>query len=156
MQGGERLFADVSARLSPERLAFVREDCRQCRILEFSAQSFSSSSELLSGKREKSVCSSVGFALTIVNPEVETRELLGPTDLSGAQSFCIHKTTKVVMAREYEDQFAVGILRGIFFMHLFFLIRAAPPLVSLDRRIEQPSFPDFDPSSSQGKLREDR
>lgn len=65
--------------------------------------------------------------------------------------------------------FVVAILRGILLIecnavraefglklqcstHLFFLIRAAPP-VSIDRRIEKPSSPDFDPGRALGKQR---
>ena len=47
--------------------------------------------------------SSVSLALTIVDSEVVTRELLGLADLFGAQTFRIHETTKVVVVCKDED-----------------------------------------------------
>ena len=46
--------------------------------------------------------SSVSLALTIVDSEVVTRELLGPADLSGAQTLCVHEPAEVVVVGEYE------------------------------------------------------
>ena len=46
--------------------------------------------------------SSVSLALTIINSEVVTRELLGPADLSGAQTLCVHESAEVVVVGEYE------------------------------------------------------
>ena len=51
---------------------------------------------------QKSICSSIGFTLLIIDAKVVARELLGPTDLSGAQAFCIHEATEVVVV--YEDK----------------------------------------------------
>ena len=42
----------------------------------------------------------MGLALSIIDAEVVVRELLGPTDLSEAQAFCIHEATKVVVVCE--------------------------------------------------------
>ena len=47
--------------------------------------------------------SSVSFALTIVDLEVVTRELLGPADLSGAQTLCLHEPTEVVVVDKHEN-----------------------------------------------------
>ena len=44
----------------------------------------------------------VSFALTIINSEVVVRELLGPADLSGGQTLCVHEPAEVVMVGEYE------------------------------------------------------
>ena len=46
--------------------------------------------------------SSVSLALTIVDSEVVTRELLGPADLSGAQTLRVHEPAEVVVVGEYE------------------------------------------------------
>ena len=43
------------------------------------------------------ISSSVSIALTIVDLEVVTRELLGPADLSGAQTLCLHEPAEVVV-----------------------------------------------------------
>ena len=48
------------------------------------------------------ISSSVSFALIIVNSEVVTRELLGPVDLFGAQTLCVHEPAEVVLVGEYE------------------------------------------------------
>ena len=45
--------------------------------------------------------SSVSLALTIINSEVVARELLGPVDLSGAQTLRLHEPTEVVVVGEY-------------------------------------------------------
>ena len=49
------------------------------------------------------ISSSVSFALTIIDLEVVTREFLGPADLSGAQTLCIHELLEVVMVGKQED-----------------------------------------------------
>ena len=46
--------------------------------------------------------SSVSLALTIVDSEVVTRELLGPADLSGAQTLRVHELAEVVVVGKYE------------------------------------------------------
>ena len=45
----------------------------------------------------ESICSPVGLFLTIIDPKMVSGELLGPTDLSGAQALCIHEPPKVIM-----------------------------------------------------------
>ena len=49
------------------------------------------------------ISSSVSFALTIIESEVVTREFLGPADLPGAQTLCIHESSEVVMVGKHED-----------------------------------------------------
>ena len=49
------------------------------------------------------VCSSVCFALIIINSKVVTREFLRPADLSGAQTLCIYEPTEVVIVGKYQD-----------------------------------------------------
>ena len=48
------------------------------------------------------ISSSLSFALTIVDSEVVRRELLGPADLSGAQTLRVHEPAEVVVVGEYE------------------------------------------------------
>ena len=55
------------------------------------------------GKPRQSICSCICLALAIIDSKVITRELLGPTDLSGAQALRIHESTKVILVREDED-----------------------------------------------------
>ena len=49
------------------------------------------------------VSSSIGFALTIIDSEVVTREFLSPANLSGAQTLCIHEPAEVVVVGKHED-----------------------------------------------------
>ena len=51
---------------------------------------------------KQGIGSSVSLALTIVNLEVVTRELLGLADLSGAQTVCVHEPAEVVVVGEYK------------------------------------------------------
>ena len=51
---------------------------------------------------KQGIGSSVSLALTIVDLKVVTRELLGPADLSGAQTLCVYQPAKVVVVGEYE------------------------------------------------------
>ena len=51
---------------------------------------------LLKEARE-SICSLVGLILTIIDPKMVSGELLGQTNLSGAQALCIHELPKVIM-----------------------------------------------------------
>ena len=51
----------------------------------------------------ESICSPVGLALMIINPKMISGELLGPTDLSGAQALCIHESTEVIMVGKYQN-----------------------------------------------------
>ena len=53
-------------------------------------------------KPRQSICSCICFVLTLVDLKMVSRELLGLADLSGAQSLCIHETTKVVLVCEDE------------------------------------------------------
>ena len=53
----------------------------------------------------------VSLALTLVNLEVVTRELLGPADLSGAQTLCVHKLAEVVVIGEYKH-----LMLGVFYV----------------------------------------
>ena len=47
--------------------------------------------------------SSVSLALTIVDLKVITRELLGPADLSGAQTLRVHEPAEVVVVDKHEN-----------------------------------------------------
>ena len=51
---------------------------------------------------KQGIGSSVSLALTIVDSEVVTRELLGPADLSGASTLHVYEPTEVVMVGEYK------------------------------------------------------
>ena len=53
-------------------------------------------------KSRQSICSCIYFALMVVDSKIVLRELLGPTDLSGAQIFCIHEAIKIVVVCEDE------------------------------------------------------
>ena len=44
----------------------------------------------------------MSFALIIIDLKVVTRELLGPMDLFGAQTFCVYELTEVVVVGEYK------------------------------------------------------
>ena len=59
------------------------------------------SSTLLKVLRQ-GIGSSVSLALTIIDSEVVAREFLGPADLSGAQTLCLHEPAEVVVVGEYE------------------------------------------------------
>ena len=52
------------------------------------------------GKSRQSICSRIRLALAIIDLKVITRELLGPTDLSGAQALCVHESAEVIMVRK--------------------------------------------------------
>ncbi len=51
----------------------------------------------------QNISRSISFSLTIIDLEVVSRELLGPADLTRAQAFRIHESTKVVMVSKDED-----------------------------------------------------
>ena len=51
-------------------------------------------------KLQQSICSCISFALAVVESKMVLGELLGPTNLSGAQTFCIYEATKVVIICE--------------------------------------------------------
>ena len=57
----------------------------------------------LLGKPRQNSYSRICLALAIINLKVITRELLGPTDLSGAQALCIHELTEVIVVRKDEN-----------------------------------------------------
>ena len=54
------------------------------------------------GKSGLIICSCICLALAVINLKIKRRELLGSTDLSGAQILCIYKMTKVIMV--YKDE----------------------------------------------------
>ena len=49
------------------------------------------------------ISSSVSLALKIVDSEVVTKELLGPADLSGAQTLRVHEPAEVVVVGKHEN-----------------------------------------------------
>ena len=49
------------------------------------------------------ICSCICLVLSIIDSEMVSRELLGLTDLSGAQTLCIHETTEVIVICEDEN-----------------------------------------------------
>ena len=53
-------------------------------------------------KPQQSICSCICFALAVVDLKMVSGELLGPADLSGAQTLRIHEATKVVVVCEDE------------------------------------------------------
>ena len=55
------------------------------------------------GISRQGISSSISFALTIINLKVVTREFLGPADLSGAQTLCVHELSEVVMVGKHKD-----------------------------------------------------
>ena len=44
----------------------------------------------------------ISLILTIIDSEVVTKEFLGPMNLSGAQTFRVHKLAEIVVVGEYE------------------------------------------------------
>ena len=42
------------------------------------------------------------FVLLIIDPELVTRELLGPANLFGAQILCVHEPAEVVVVDKYK------------------------------------------------------
>ncbi len=55
------------------------------------------------GEARQSISHSISLSLTIIDLEVVLRELLGPTDLTRAQAFRIHKLTEVIMVSKDND-----------------------------------------------------
>ncbi len=55
------------------------------------------------GEVRQGISRSICLSLTIIDSEVVSRELLGPTDLTRAQAFCIHESTEVIMVSKDED-----------------------------------------------------
>ncbi len=55
------------------------------------------------GEVRQSISCSISFSLTIIDSEVESRELLGPADLTRAQASRIHELTEVIMVTKDED-----------------------------------------------------
>lgn len=41
--------------------------------------------------------------LTIINSKIISKKFLGPTELSKAQNFCVHKPLEVVVVGKYEN-----------------------------------------------------
>ena len=54
-------------------------------------------------KPRQSIYSCICLALAIIDLKVITRELLGPTDLSGAQALHIYESTEFIMIRKDEN-----------------------------------------------------
>ena len=54
-------------------------------------------------KTRQCICSPICFALTIIDPKMIPGELLGPTDLPGAQTLRIHEAAWVVVIDEHEN-----------------------------------------------------
>ncbi len=55
------------------------------------------------GEARQGISRSISLSLIIIDSEVVSRELLGPADLTRAQTFRIHKLTKVIMVSKNED-----------------------------------------------------
>ena len=55
------------------------------------------------GKPWQSICSSIYLALIIIDSEMISKKLLGPTDLSEAQTLCIHQMTEIIVVRKHEN-----------------------------------------------------
>ena len=53
-------------------------------------------------KLRQSICSCICFTLALINLKIVLGELLGPADLSRAQTLCIHEAIKVVVVCEDE------------------------------------------------------
>ena len=53
-------------------------------------------------KPRQSICSCICFALAVINSKMVSGELLGPADLSRAQTLRIHEATRVVIVCEDE------------------------------------------------------
>ena len=51
---------------------------------------------------KQGISSYVSLALTIVDSEVVKRELLGPADLSGAETLRVYESTEVVVLGKYK------------------------------------------------------
>ncbi len=59
-------------------------------------------------KARQGISRSISYSLMVIDSEVVWRELLGPADLTGAQTLCIHESTEVVMVSEDEDLVFAG------------------------------------------------
>ncbi len=46
---------------------------------------------------------SISLFLTIIDLKLVSRQLLGPADLTRTQTFCIHKSTEVIMVSKDEN-----------------------------------------------------
>ena len=51
----------------------------------------------------QSICSCICLVLAIINSKIVLKELLGPMDLSGAQTLCIHEMTKVIVVHKNKE-----------------------------------------------------
>lgn len=54
-------------------------------------------------KARQDIHYNISFSLTIINLEMISRELLGPSNLTGVQAFCIYKLTKVITIYKDKD-----------------------------------------------------
>ena len=52
---------------------------------------------------KQGIDSSFCLVLLIIDPEVVAKKLLGPADLFGAQTVCVHELAEVVVVGEYEQ-----------------------------------------------------
>ena len=96
MERGELTQVDEKTRYSGQRRLQTVQD-----LDVFYSEDFFLRSILLRVLRQ-GIGSSVSLALTIINSEVVVREFLGSSDLSGAQTLCLHKPTKVVVVGKYK------------------------------------------------------
>ncbi len=77
---------------------------------------------------------SINLSLTIIDLKVVSRELLGPVDLTRAQTFCIHESTEVVVVSEDKDlifaafQVMVSSLKSFKNRHKLLIICFVPSL----------------------------
>ena len=55
------------------------------------------------GVLRQGISSFVSFALTIIDSKVVIKEFLGPADLSGAQTLCIHELSEFVMIGKHKN-----------------------------------------------------
>ncbi len=55
------------------------------------------------GEARQGICRSISLFLTIINLKAVSRELLGPADLTRAQTFHIHESAEVIMVSKDED-----------------------------------------------------
>ena len=59
-------------------------------------------------KPPQSIYSCIHLAQAIIDSEMVLRKLFGPTDLSEAQTFCIHETTEVIVVHKNENLMLVA------------------------------------------------
>ncbi len=54
-------------------------------------------------KARQGISRSISLSLIVIDSKVVLREFLGPADLAGAQTLCIHELTEVVVVSEDKD-----------------------------------------------------